>query len=488
MSESLISEGPHTERIKLRRNPAIYRTGPIFGGRTMIAMGNRPQDHMDRDLLLASLLRDRRLRMFRRLCLEMPVWAPAVPEGIPTNFQRRAQQLIMLGCMQQYLIEKMRDTIDYAADSCQAEQMLKAMEACPPRGALFARTNLDTGRACGYAKLCPWCHARSVQRLYRQLLAGPCTAERLAGKHLVLLRTQVDAGQELLPDEVRADRNEYRYTLRAVASDLGIAGGVILHQATPWVPWYNRREEKRKGFAHIFTLIGMVPSSATETLDNAISETCSEHFLDGRYDAAWLPGETPQALRYLLFGSSYKFDGYDLGLVADSYQSIRYGIQGAAALQPWFLFNEQQAWSYATAMQGVRLYDTFGNWRASQADRQQCSQIRRPKSEYGNEDRQMAFERKNTKRHNVAEARRRKLAEAVLPDYLKLKEAAGKDLGSPALRKALNDAGHAISDRDARWLAKHLPAMDNRSPLEIFVEKRKRHLASRGQVCCQVAE
>jgi hypothetical protein len=107
----------------------------IFGGRRIVAMGNRPQDHMDRDLLLASLLRDRRLRMFRRQCLKPPAWAAAVPEDIPAKFQRRAQCLIMLGSTHQHLIERMRASIDLAADSCKAEQMLNAIEACPPRGA-----------------------------------------------------------------------------------------------------------------------------------------------------------------------------------------------------------------------------------------------------------------------------------------------------------------------------------------------------------------
>ena len=227
-------------------NLTAVRTGPIFGGRTISAMGRRPKDHMDRDLLLASLLRDRRLRMFRKQCLTLPAWAPAVPENIPANFQHRAQALIMLGCTHQHLIERMRASIDLAADPCKAEQILKAMEACPPRGALFSRTDLDTAHPCGYARLCPWCHARSVQRLYGRLLAGPCMPERSAGKHLIVLKTRADGGAELDAPEVRDVRNDYRYRLRCVAHKLGIEGGVILHQVTPWVPWYNRPEQKRR--------------------------------------------------------------------------------------------------------------------------------------------------------------------------------------------------------------------------------------------------
>jgi hypothetical protein len=74
-----------------------------------------------------------------------------------------------------------------------------------------------------------------------------------------------------------------------------------------------------------------------------------------------------------------------------------------------------------------------------------------------------------------------------LPHYQKFKDAGGKGLGNPALRKLLDAAGHAISDRDARWLAKNLPSMDTRSGLEKFVTKRKRDRES-GRTCCQVAQ
>jgi hypothetical protein len=195
----------------------------------------------------------------------------------------------------------------------------------------------------------------------------------------------------------------------------------------------------------------------------------------------------------LLFGSSYKFDSSELGIVASDPRKLHRGIQGAAALEPWFLFKPRQAWSYAAAMQDTRLYDTFGNWRKSQADRQRCSRKRRAQSEYGSENRQSAFQSENRRRHSDANAKRRQLVPLALPYYQEFVDAGGKHLGSPALRKALNDAGHFISDRDARWLAKHLPAMDDRSGFEKFVAKRtldrsRGNQEPREEVCLQVAE
>ena len=482
MPESLVPELSHsTAPANRKRWPGTFHTGPIFGNRTMTAMGNRPQDHMDRDLLLASLLRDRRLRMFRKQCLTLPDWAPDVPACIPANFQSRAQQLVMLGSHQQYLIEKMRDSIELATDPCKGEQMLAAIESCLPRGALFSRSMPNPGHACGYARLCPWCHARSVQRLYRKLLAGPCTPERLAGKHLITLRTRVEAGENIQACEVQESRNEYRYKLRYLAREIGIEGGVILHQVTPWIPHYDRPQEKRKGFAHIFTMIGVVDSSTVESLAGGIDEALSNMML-GYSETTMLPAETPQALRYLLFGSSYKFDSSELGLVVNDYKRLLYGIQGVAALEPWFLFDERQAWSYAAAMQGTRLYDTFGTWRDSQAGRQQCSRKRRAQSEDGNENRQMAFELENHQRYTKANDRRCQLVAVALPYYQDFTDHGGKRFGSPALRKAMNEAGHAISDRDARWLAKHLPMNDSRSGLEKFTARRKLDMARRSMV------
>lgn len=470
-------------------NLTAARTGPIFGGRTISAMGNRPQDHRDRDLLLASLLRDRRLRMFREQCFNLPAWAPAVPECIPARFQHQAQQLIMLGSTHQYLIERMRASIHLAADRDKGERMLKAMQACPPRGALFARTPLDTAHPCGHARLCPWCHARSVQRLYKQLLAGPCTAERLAGKHLLALQVRADAGEDIQASEVRQARNDYRYELRRVARELGIEGGAILHQVTPWIPWYDRPEKKRKGFAHLFTMIGLVDSSGVETLDEAIEAACSGE----DYNTIRLPADTPHALRYLLFGSSRTFTIRDVDVVASDRKALHFGIPGAAALQPWFLFSEQQAWSYVAAMQGTRLYDTFGNWRESQADQKRCSRKRRAQSEDGNVNRQWAFKSENRRKQRDAKERRRQLAVIALPFFQKFKDAGGKHLGSPALRKMLSEAGHNISDRDARWLVKNLPSLDTRTVREKAfagwtLHKARCHQDRLEQVCVQTAD
>ena len=491
MTETLTTN-PRTELAKLVRWPGTHNTGPIFGGRTISAMGCRPQDHMDRDLLLASLLRDRRLRMFRKQCLAMPAWAPALPENIPENFQHRAQELIMLGSHQQYLIEKMRDTIYLAADRCQGEKMLNAMEACVPRGAFFARTTLDSGHACGYARLCPWCHARSVQRLYRQLLAGPCTPERLAGKHLIVFRTRVEAGEELHADEAREARGEYRYKLRCMARDIGIEGGVILHQVTPWIPRYDRPEEKQKGFAHIFTMIGVVRQ---------------QHGRDARrcHKGVWLqtygstgtmkPHGCPPPRRMPSATCSSGHPTSSTAANSESSSMTRKGCNMASRVpRHWSRGFSSISSRHGLTQQPCKEPGSMTALAIGGSRRPDASNARgfdATKSKYGNENRQMAFQGENNRRCHDANARRRQLIAVALPCYKTLKDIVGKPPGSPALRKALHEAGHVVSDRDARWLAKYLPAKaaevipavkSARPGLENFIAQQTLH-QFRGNPC-----
>jgi len=184
-------------------------------------MGSRPQDYRERDLLLASSLRDFRTRLFRRYCHQPPQWVPELPRDWPKQFWRQANQLSILGLMQQELLCRMRTSVDFSADPEQSSTMLDAMDDCMPRGALFERLNdKDFGRSCGYAKLCPWCHARSAQKLYRKLTAGVCSPENLKGKKLVLARVcyrNSIRSSFLDRREVRKTREFYREQARGIS-------------------------------------------------------------------------------------------------------------------------------------------------------------------------------------------------------------------------------------------------------------------------------
>ncbi len=90
------------------------------------------------------------------------------------------------------------------------------------------------------------------------------------------------------------------------------------------------------------------------------------------YDLLALPADMPHALRYVLFGTPYKYPVRLIEgarVISSRFDKdhaplfTKYGIPGAASLQPWFMFNETRAWSYLAATSGTRLCDTFGTWR-----------------------------------------------------------------------------------------------------------------------------
>jgi hypothetical protein len=422
----------------------------LFGGREMLTMGNRPQDHRARDLSLGSLLRDYRTRLFRRYCAGQSNWTVALPAGWPKEFSRQGHQLIVLGSMQQHFLDRLRVSIPLDDDG-QAARMLDAMEDCMPLGALFERRDEDDHRRhCGYSKLCPWCHARSVERIYRRLSEGPCAAARLEGKKLVLARMNggdaiCGGGSVLRRGEVQNIRGAGRETARSIADDLELDGGIVFCQFGPKRVYGPRGKVVGNAFSCEITMIG----ESTGITPVKVRECESSG-----YDVLLLPADTPQALRYLLFGTSYKFPVERIEGVTGGAWFTKYGIPGAASLQFWFLFNETQAWSYVTATAGTRLCNTFGTWRkngrpAVQRKAEDSDRERLP--------REQVLRNTNNERKYEAANRRAGLMPKAKQVFRKLRSEMGRNPGSTALRSALAVAGHAISDRDSRWLAKQLP-------------------------------
>ena len=437
--------------------PTTLDTTTLFGGRQMITMGNRPEDHRVRDLLLGSLLRDRRTRLFRKYCRGDGGWTPTLPSDWPKKFTRQGHSLTVLGSMHQHFLDRLRESIPLDDDG-HAERMLGAMQDCMPMGALVGRRDdNDRGRPCGYSKLCPWCHARNVERIYRRLVAGPCSEARLEGKRLVLVRlggydTTCGGGSVLDRTEVQSLRESSKQSAKSIVNDLGIEGGIIFHQFGPKRVYGPRCKVVDEAFSEEVVMVGESKSITPEKL---------AEYEDSGYDMLLLPADTPHALRYFLFGTSYKFpvesiEGLDIISRCSDKDRIplftKYGIPGAASLQPWFLFNETQAWSYLDVTAGTRLCDTFGTWRKNgrTAAKTETEKGRRVSPE-------QALHHANKERKNEAGDRRAGLMPKAERVFRTLRAEKGRNPGSTALRAALAAAGLAISDRDSRWLVKQMP-------------------------------
>jgi len=448
-------------------------------GRQLQCLGNRPQDHRDRDLLLASLLRDPRLPMFRRHCWKPPAWAAPVPDTVSPKLRRQAQQMIILESLQARFIDKMRtENCAYGFEEAQISRMLDALAACPPRGALY-RQDGENVRSCGYAKLCPWCHARRVQELYQTLQDGPCRPESLsntwlmAGRLSIPVERRIDHRSDEGPLNASGVRSEHTYYgkfLRRLAGQLGIVGGVLIFQVTPNLTYHAERYRKR-GYSYEFSIVGEMPGLAgpidrVKQLTGMDPKDLYDPYDDEEFTffgpAMWamLPGGNPQSLRYLLFGSSYKYPVGSLGGHVSKDWPTNYGLQGAAALQPWFLFKPWQAWEYFEATRGIRLYDLWGSWKRRRA--RPSVSTRRPTSlptqdgRRGEIRRRRAFQQENQDRQEQALTRREDLLEVATAAYDRLTTELGRKPGSPALRQALVEEGHAVTDREARWLVSRI--------------------------------
>ena len=252
-----------------------------------------------------------------------------------------------------------------------------------------------------------------------------------------------------------------------VANQIGIEGGAIMHQVTPWMPRYDRPSEKRKIFAHVFAMFGVVDSSGIEYVDRTTSTSCDDQMLGGDYELMMLPatnaaGPALSALRNVATSSTPANSVFSLGTRrpcstasrvrppcsrGSCSTNSRHGPTWPRCREPGFT---------TRSAPGVKRRPSRNVARISDAT----------KSEDGDELRQGACQCENFHKHRDREDRRRELAVIALPFFQKFKDAGGKHLGSPALRKMLSEAGHNISDRDARWLAKNLPSMDKRTVRE----------------------
>ena len=294
--------------------------------------------------------------------------------------------------------------------------MLKAMEACPPRGALFSRTPTRYRpplRSCPALPLVPCSKRTAALRPIAGWALHARTPGRKASDRCSKMRT--DAGEDIQACEVRQARNDYRYDLRRVARQIGIEGGVILHQVTPWIPWYDRPEEKRKGFAHLFTMIGVVDSSGVETLDEAIEAECSGE----DYNTIRLPADTrPTPCVTCCSGRLTSSTVSDLDIVVSDRKALRFGIPGCGGLAAVVSCSTS---SRHGPMRRRCREPGFTTPLATGVNRRptrnRCSRKRRAKSEYGEENRKWAFESENARKHRDAEARRRQLAVIALPFY-----------------------------------------------------------------------
>jgi hypothetical protein len=403
----------------------------------IIAIGNRPIDHMGRDLLIASHQRDSRQKIFRRLCSRPPGWVGRRTLRIPDDRRDLACRVTVvhyLHCL------RLCQLYDHANDSqrCVIGRLLR----CWPIGILVdwrgpgRRFQHDV---CGLARLCPFCFVRRVMALYDSLH----TVLRPQAQDLfVLARLKVPdelfapSPQFALEQQCRFVRHQIGAALLEQLKQLGADGGLVAFLVGPRLsrPWYRNEmtSEPQAGFEFNLSVLGRIvrPTPELELLMRVGApplQTFGE--LDhAPLDVQYLALANRQALRFLLFGSSIGYSNHD-GIE---------NIVGAFAWPSWNLGDYGQWAPHHDATKGMRIFDRWGNW----AHRVAAAASKGP---------HLPRERDCSKAvlRNLTSVRRDRLLSAASDAKL-----FGR--GRVQLRDWFAAQGLTISQRDARWLAKTL--------------------------------
>lgn len=475
------------------------------------AVGNRPQDHLARDLLHGSLLRDRRPRLYHGNVRQPPGWVLGAVEHLPPEVQKQAVEHVALHFLHRWHLARVCPRLlgpGGASEGMEADRVWR----CWPYGVEVRwdgpgrRTPKDV---CGLARLCPWCHGRKALALHRRIEQGPLAG--VTGGHLVLARATIwsesmgdrigsgrfwqnpggpgphwylqenvllppNFNRVLFPEYVRYVREEVAGDLVRQATGFGVRGGLVAYQVGP-----HLTDEGLRQFRHELALLGELPADGgggTRCLETELGQRCGPQgslrlvtFEDGREKCLtrfrWymLPAGVNGALRFLLAGTSLNYPLHELGLVAcqeDWEVELRYGIDGALALQPAFMFDPIQWWSYEGQTRGMQLYSPFGTWRCALGGQERKGPG--PTEHLGLARRarlkgRRALRQANAGRKHEAEQRRAGLLARARPLWGQLRSQP-KSAGRPALRGPLRELllaeGVEASARDLRWLVQKL--------------------------------
>ena len=446
------------------------------------AAGNRPVDHLARDLMHGALLRNHRTPWFQQMARNPPGWARAAVAHLPPDQRAQAAQHLALRRMHGRHLLLLTHAVPEQGRSRANLDYFEGLLACRPYGVAVSwagQAERVHDYTCQRPRTCPWCLARKAVALYKRLRRGPCRPSRGAGKHLLLARVEltsdllptlgeeeqvaaVQAGagwiieggalnpyRRLRPEDVAHVREVWGRLLRDWASASGAVGGLLVYQVGP-----HRAPDGRACFLHDLAVLAEVPTATNGQRERLaqVSGIGSEQRLGftvpvpGRGDcrvgirAAALPADDRRALRYFWAGTDAGFDLARGGIAVNGNYPPRawgWGLDGAVRLLPWFLFDEWQWPSHRRVMRGRHLALPFGTWRGAlprpPAFGDGLASPARAAEDRDRRARERPLHERNRRVAAAAAAERERALELARPLYRRLREASRRPVGRARL-------------------------------------------------------
>jgi len=480
----------------------------------ILSVGRRPKDYMTGDCLFASLFRDRRVPWFRRYIKRPSPWMEVLVAHIEDKADRqRALRYVVLHYLHKLHLVRLMDFYARTQDAVWEDDAwvpgtLQRVWNCTPYTVEVARADGDDLplRACNMPRLCPWCHARKVVKLYEALQTGPLNrpnlvclllgkadpfAERMGG--IDGSYNHADWYMYIHGGEVRGhwgryfgrSRDRLRRTTKILGESLSVAAMGLGFHSGIWTCQLGsaQLESGQRTFLYDVSLIAEIDQT---TINRMPGNNGEEAFRGGFEDVSlvegsaslqvlWLPlpPNSPNGLRVALAGSSVRYAVTKLGLKPNWFGTDEgrfTGIQGALSWQPTILFDDQLWFTYAEAVKNQPLYHAFGTWKKSlsggmkeqtmsESRKFQVAQVKRITVQ-----REQATRRRQQKGNQARETEAQDRRERVLPLaralWARVITETSSARGRPPRRKRLEELlieqNVRLSRRDLVWLMQQL--------------------------------
>jgi len=334
------------------------------------AVGTRPLDYAARDLIVGSLLRDRRMWPLHKLSAEPEYWIYERTNDLPEELQHIARQVLIVQFLHALRLYRFHELAAHEEDDYTVK-VIERLRNCVPYGVLVQPTNgvrEPRARTCNRPRQCPFCFARNVVGLYKRF--EPSTWNH-PERYWVLGRLTIS--DETLPDiPDLSNHGESCATIRRVltgilarqARALGATGGISTFLMGPdqYAKWDNGElsDEPSFGFAYHASVLATV-QQRTVALD-ALIESNPEPLYeqcpplrsgDEEIQAEWKirSATDPTALRLMLFGTGPACrKAIDDG-----------GDCGAFFLPSWPLSSYDQWRRHLVQANGLRMHARWGS-------------------------------------------------------------------------------------------------------------------------------